>query len=284
MNFLLNLSEKEIIELNSELNNFAMPPIRDGYILPEDCFDAIEKGAYDGIDILIGTNADEMRYWIQECGYYFLFKILLKIEVENITLFRIKKDGLNYLKRFKQIVRENPEENFLSDLIFRSPALKIAEMHSKKNNNVYLYYWTWPSSLPNFGACHAVELSYVFNNLHETHYMGDKNINYKLGQIVQDMWANFAKNGDPSTKEYLWKKFELKNYYCMTLGKTIELVDNRKIFPKERNDVMEPLVYQYIPYDYNSLSFNVPTTKKILGVLISIFVLLLGMIFKYIFN
>ena len=81
MNTLLNLSEKEIIELNSKLNNWAMPPIRDEYIIPEDCFVAIDKGAFDGIDVLIGTNADEMRYWIQECGYYFLFKILLKIEV-----------------------------------------------------------------------------------------------------------------------------------------------------------------------------------------------------------
>ena len=281
MNSLLNLSEKEIIELNSKINNWAMPPIRDDYIIPEDCFGAIDKGAFDGIDVLIGTNADEMRYWIQECGYYFLLKILIKIEVENITLLRIKKNGVKYLNDFKQIVKENPEENFLADLIFRVPALKIAEMLSKLNNNVYLYYWTWPSSLPNFGACHAVELSYVFNNLHETHYMGDKNINYKLGEIVQDMWANFAKNGNPSTSKYLWEKFDLKNYYCMTLGSKIECVNNNTLFPKERNEIIEPLIYQYIRYDYNSLSFNVPTGRRILYIFICIFIFILSLIVRY---
>ena len=283
LNALLNLSEEEIIELNSKLNNYSSPPIRDGYILPEDGFDEMEKGAYDGIDLLIGTNADEMRYWIQESGYFWVFKIILQLILDNVTLIRIKKDGLSYYNKFKEIVKINPCENFLSDLFFRMPALKMAQIHSKKNNNVYLYYWTWPSSIPNFGACHAVEVSYVFNNLHETHYMGDKNINYKLGAIVQDMWANFAKCGDPSTKDYLWKKYNDKNNYTMTLGGKIELIDNTTIFQKERNEIMEPLVNQYIPYDYISLSFNVPTGRKIFFFIFSIAILLLGILIKLCF-
>ena len=283
MNALLNLSEEEIIDLNSKLNNYSCPPIRDDYIVPKDCFGAMKDGAYDGIDILIGTNADEMRYWIQESGFYFIFRIILNLILENVTLYRIKKDGLIYFNEFKKLVKDNPGENFLSDIFFRMPALKMADIHSKNNGNVYLYYWTWTSSRPNFGACHAVELSYVFNNLHETHYMGDKNINYKLGTIVQDMWANFAKYGDPSTQDYLWKKYDEKNNYCMTLGGKIELIDNTTIFKKERNQIIEPLVGMYIPYDYISLSFNVPTGRRILFLLISLIVLILGILIKYFF-
>ena len=105
LNALLNLSEEEIIELNSKLNNYSSPPIRDGYILPEDGFDEMEKGAYDGIDLLIGTNADEMRYWIQESGYFWVFKIILQLILDNVTLIRIKKDGLSYYNKFKEIVK-----------------------------------------------------------------------------------------------------------------------------------------------------------------------------------
>ena len=53
VNYLMNLSEEEIIKLNSELNIYCLPPMRDGYIIPENCFEKIEKGAYSDIDILI---------------------------------------------------------------------------------------------------------------------------------------------------------------------------------------------------------------------------------------
>ena len=64
VDYLINLSEEEIINLNSKLNIFCQPPMRDGYIIPIDCYGEIERGAYDGIDLIIGTNADEVRYWI----------------------------------------------------------------------------------------------------------------------------------------------------------------------------------------------------------------------------
>jgi hypothetical protein len=97
------------------------------------------------------------------------------------------------------------------------------------------------------------------------------------------MWANFAKCGDPSTKDYLWKKYNDKNNYTMTLGGKIELIDNTTIFPKERNEIMEPLVNQYIPYDYISLSFNVPTGRKIFFFIFSIAILFLGILIKLCF-
>ncbi len=50
--------------------------MRDGYIIPEDCYGAVENGAYEGIDIVIGKNADEIRYWIIESGNYFFYKFI----------------------------------------------------------------------------------------------------------------------------------------------------------------------------------------------------------------
>ena len=47
MNYLLNLSEEEIIKLNSKVNLYCSQPMRDGYIIPKDCYEAVEKGAYD---------------------------------------------------------------------------------------------------------------------------------------------------------------------------------------------------------------------------------------------
>ena len=281
LNYLLNLSEKEIIELNSELNIYCLPPMRDGFIIPEDCYGAVENGAYDGIDIIIGNNADEIRYWILETGNYYLYKFFIQILVENILQFRIKKNGYELFKKFKKIVKENTNDNFLNDLFFRLPALKIAQLHSKNNGNVYLYHWTYPSSIPNFGACHAVELAYIFNNLHEDHFIGDKNINYKLAEISQDMWANFAKNGNPSINGYKWEKFDSKNNYCMFFGKNVELKEN--IFNKERNEIIEPLLNSYLSYDYCSLSLNVPFVRRLLYIFVVIIMIIISfLIGKYI--
>ena len=63
MDYLLNLSEEEIINLNERVDHSIYAPMRDGYIIPEDCYGEIERGAYDGIDLIIGSNRDEVKYY-----------------------------------------------------------------------------------------------------------------------------------------------------------------------------------------------------------------------------
>ena len=256
MNYLLNLSEEEIINLNNRVDYYSYSPMRDGYIIPEDCYGEVERGAYDGIDIMIGSNADEIRYFIVEYNNsYFLFNLAFGFLLENVLYYRIKKNGYEIYNKFKETVKDNVKDNFLNDLYFRIPALKIAQLHSKNNGNTYLYYWKYPSSIPYFGACHAIELAYVFNNLHIDEFIGTKNINYKLAEVSQNMWANFAKNGNPSTKDCKWEKFDEKNNYCMVLGQEAELKTN--LFNKERNELILSLLDQYISYNYTDLFYKI---------------------------
>ena len=268
MDYLLNLSEEEIINLNERVNHSIYAPMRDGYIIPEDCYGEVERGAYDGIDVMIGSNADEIGYFICEFGSYFLFSIGFRLFLENILYKRIKKNGYELFSEYEKCVKD-AKSNFLNDLLFRSPALKIAQLHSKNNGNAYLYYWTYPSSIPYFGACHAVELAYIFNNLHVDIFIGDKNINYKLAEVSQNMWANFAKSGNPSTKDCKWEKYDEKNNYYMVLGKEVELKNN--LFNKKRDELILPILDQYISYNYMDLSFNVPMVRKTIFIILAIF-------------
>ena len=276
VNYLINLSEEEIINLNEKLNYYCSSPMRDGYIIPFDCYGEIEKGAYDGIDVMIGTNADELRYFIIEFGSYFLYKIVFNVMVENVLYYRIKKNGYEIYNEFKKYEKDNCYEKLLTDIFFRVPALKIAQLHSKNNGNVYLYYWTYPSSIPYFGACHAIELSYVLNNLQETELIGNQNINYKLAEVSQDMWANFAKNGNPSTKEYKWEKYDCKIDNFMVFGKEIENKTN--LFNKERNELIFPLLNEYISSQYIDLYYNVPYIRKIVLIFFTIFIIILSIL------
>ena len=276
VNYLINLSEEEIINLNEKLNYYCSSPMRDGYIIPFDCYGEIEKGAYDGIDVMIGTNADELRYFIIEFGSYFLYKIVFNVMVENVLYYRIKKNGYEIYNEFKKYEKDNCYEKLLTDIFFRVPALKIAQLHSKNNGNVYLYYWTYPSSIPYFGACHAIELSYVLNNLQETELIGNQNINYKLAEVSQDMWANFAKNGNPSTKEYKWEKYDCKIDNFMVFGKEIENKTN--LFNKDRNELIFPLLNEYISSQYIDLYYNVPYIRKRVLIFLTIFIIILSIL------
>ena len=276
VNYLINLSEEEIINLNEKLNYYCSSPMRDGYIIPFDCYGEIEKGAYDGIDVMIGTNADELRYFIIEFGSYFLYKIVFNVMLENVLYYRIKKNGYEIYNEFKKYEKDNCDEKLLTDIFFRVPALKIAQLHSKNNGNVYLYYWTYPSSIPYFGACHAIELSYVLNNLQETELIGNQNINYKLAEVSQDMWANFAKNGNPSTKEYKWEKYDCKIDNFMVFGKEIENKTN--FFNKDRNELIFPLLNEYISSKYIDLYYNVPYIRKRVLIFFTIFIIILSIL------
>ena len=276
VNYLINLSEEEIINLNEKLNYYCSSPMRDGYIIPFDCYGEIEKGAYDGIDVMIGTNADELRYFIIEFGSYFLYKIVFNVMVENVLYYRIKKNGYEIYNEFKKYEKDNCDEKLLTDIFFRVPALKIAQLHSKNNGNVYLYYWTYPSSIPYFGACHAIELSYVLNNLQETELIGNQNINYKLAEVSQDMWANFAKNGNPSTKEYKWEKYDCKIDNFMVFGKEIENKTN--LFNKDRNELIFPLLNEYISSKYIDLYYNIPYIRKRVLIFLTIFIIILSIL------
>ena len=127
--------------------------MRDGYIIPEDCYGEIERGAYDDIDIIIGSNSDEVRFLIVILGSYFIYRIAITLLVETLLSYRIKKNGYEIFNKFKKYVRNNFNDNFLSDLFFRVPALKIAQLHSKNKGNAYLYHWTYPSTIPNLSFC-----------------------------------------------------------------------------------------------------------------------------------
>ena len=252
--------------------------MRDGYTIPIDCYGEIERGAYNGLDIIIGTNADEARYWIVEVGSYFIYRILATLLVENILSYRIEKNGYELFNEFKKYVKGDFIEQFLSDLFFRVPAVKIAQLHSKNKGNAYLYCWTYPTAIPNLGACHSCELSYIFNNLDYEKLYGEEKIDYKLVEVSQNMWANFARNGNPSTEDYKWEKYDPKNDYYMVLGKEIELKAN--LFAKERNELLLPLIDNYLSYDYSHLSFNVPIVRKTIFIFLTILVIIFSILLK----
>lgn len=128
------------------------------------------------------------------------------------------------------------------------------------------------------GACHAVELNHVFNNLDEKIYTGD-NVNRDLANEVQQMWVNFAKTGDPSTEKNKWPKYNSETKKTLILGEKIFVKDN--LFSR-RSKLVEPLLKYMINGNYSVLKLNTPYVKIIVSV-VFVIILLVIIIIKYLF-
>ena len=272
MDDLMALSEEELMKVNESLNDYNNFPERDGIILPEDPYEAYRAGEASDVDMLIGSNADEARYWIGEVGGYGIYKLAGSILYKS-TRERIAPQDRHYVNDFMRLQTNTKIWNrteFLNELIFRNPAIEQAERHAQSGGNTYMYYWTKVSAIPHYGACHAVELSYVFNNLDDTIFTGEK-ADASLAEDVQEMWVNFARTGDPSTAEYVWKPYDAKERYTMVLGDEICLVPDP--MPEQR-ELIRPLLSYWINGYYGIYDYAVKYMRKeVMRLLIRLLVL-----------
>ena len=242
---LLKIAEGDIYglleSLGEELNIF---PVRDGVILPIDLYNAYDKMDFKGLDFIIGTNKDEYRYWIDE------FEGIDNYEQSLFPMFQafyaefMERDKIIVNKFFRSLKDKeiwNLTE-FINEYLFRIPAIVQTEKIVKRGGRVFMYYWTFPSAKENFGACHAVELSSIFNNLKNIIYT-EGNIDENLAKNAQQMWINFATNGNPSIDKYAWNQYDLVERKTIILGKEIK---EEKDLLSERRKLLSPLAKYYI--------------------------------------
>ena len=281
MDELTALSEEELISINEDLNDYNNFPERDGIVLPEDPYGAYASGEAAKADMLIGTNADEVRYWIEEMGYYVsgipgmaiyrhLFPILYENNLRKMTDEEKQcADEFLSLRSGRKIWKLTELYN---ELLFRIPALKQAELYAANGNAVYNYYWTMPGEYETVGACHAIELTYVFNNPQVTIYNGNV-YDHELADTVQDMWVNFARTGDPGTEEITWQAYNSQTRLTMILGEKIRMESDLKA---EQRELVEPLLYHYFNGCYSQLDLNVPQVRRLGGQIFAVILLTAG--------
>ena len=242
MDDLLALSEADLMEVNEDLNDYNNFPERDGIVLPEDPYEAYAQEMGPDIEMLSGTNKDEARYWIGEFGGYAVYRIGSQL-IYGSTVGRMSREDRAYADAFLALQTGSSVWNkteFFNDLVFRVPAIRQAELHAQNGGRHYMYYWTKESAIEHYGACHAVELAYVFNNLDDTIFTGER-ADEKLAAAVQEMWVNFAKTGDPSTEDYVWPAYDTAERQTMILGDEIGVVSD----PLEAQRVLTKPLLKY---------------------------------------
>ena len=264
MDDLMRMSEDELKRVNEALNMYNNFPQRDGRLIPLDPYAPYDRGETADIDMLIGTNANEINYWVGEIGGIIPFRFSIPVKFENDMRVLSPSDR----KTVRRVVsRMKGHEiwrmaEFYNEIMFRLPAVRQAEDHAKNGGRAYMYYWTQPSSLRYHGACHAVELAYVFQNPQETIFTGTP-ADPGLTKTVGDMWANFARAGDPSVPGLHWPAYDEKQRSTAI----ISLSPHIKSDPlKAQREQLSPLLRYMINASYATLDYNVPFVRKAIAI------------------
>eukprot|EP01061_Rhynchopus_euleeides_P009188 TRINITY_DN1831_c0_g2_i1.p1 TRINITY_DN1831_c0_g2~~TRINITY_DN1831_c0_g2_i1.p1 ORF type:complete len:616 (+),score=225.18 TRINITY_DN1831_c0_g2_i1:92-1849(+) len=131
----------------------------------------------------------------------------------------------DYSKTFPGFGYHKEYNAVLTDWVFRLPAERLADAHTKAGGKAQVYRYEMSTSMHNtYGACHGVELAPLFGTYRNIPFFHDIKKIAKSGSLIRDTWTRFAK--DDLCMEQ-WPKFEKASRKVMSLGDAeLRLLDN----------------------------------------------------------
>jgi carboxylesterase type B len=208
-------------------------PVIDGDVLPACPMDRIVAGAGGGIDVVVGTTTDEWRLFHVTSGR--IEQITDEVLAGVVAAYGPPLDAT--LARYRATRRGASAGDLLaaiqSDWYVRIPALRLAEAHVKdaQGGPTYVYEFAWRSPQFNgrLGACHGLEIPFVFDTLgNATEPLWGTDPPQPLADTMHAAWVAFATNGDPG-----WAKYDLSRRATMRFDTTSEVVDDPRAMERE---------------------------------------------------
>jgi para-nitrobenzyl esterase len=199
-------------------------PVIDGEILPARPIECIAAGASAGVDVMVGTNTDEWRAFVVPSGA--IEQVTNEALVAVVAAYGLPVEATLATYR---AARPNASAGDLfaavqTDWYWRIPTIRLAEAHAKNTPATYMYEFAWrsPQLSGRLGACHGLEIPFVFDTLgNETEPLLGTNPPQQLADTLHAAWVAFASRGDPG-----WPKYELSRRATMRFDTTSEVVDD----------------------------------------------------------
>ncbi|KAA0025013.1 carboxylesterase/lipase family protein [Antrihabitans cavernicola] len=180
-------------------------PTIDGDVVPQLPVDAIRAGAGHDIAVLAGTNSDEFRFFTVPAG------LGAAVTIEALP-FALARYGIAPAV-VETYAAQRPEASpgdllaaVLSDHAFRSDTTRMAELRAHAPASTHLYDFAWASGIPDLGACHALEIGFVFDNLVNSQSITGPTPPQQLADRMHSAWVAFAQHGNPG-----WPRYEESN-------------------------------------------------------------------------
>ncbi|GAA2729242.1 carboxylesterase/lipase family protein [Streptomyces nogalater] len=197
---LLLRTQAEVGRLGSPvLGGPAFGIVVDGDLVPRDPLKALAEGtAARDAELLMGWTRDEYRLWLVPGGLLERVDRLGAVALAGAMArchaghdiprgYRVLHPGAGTAEIVGQMV---------TDHLLRVPLHRLADARPGAS---YLYEFAWPSRLPGLGACHALELGFVFDTggVPESKKLAGEGAPQELCDAMHTAWVRFATTGDP---------------------------------------------------------------------------------------
>ncbi len=216
-----------------------MLPMVDGDVIPEQPLDAVRRGAAARIPLLVGTTLDEWK----------LFRLIdqgvraLK-EHELVERFGEALRGhanaptpKAAVREFRAVIESRSGKASASDVwtefqsarIMHVPAMRLAQAQSLADGCARTYLFTWhpPAMRRALGACHALDIPFVFGSTQHPLALpltGITTSAVRLSRKMQRAWIGFARDGNPGHERLpSWPAYEPRHRPTMVLGRRCSL-------------------------------------------------------------
>ena len=212
-------------------------PYVDGETLPHHPLEAINEGYAKDVDLIIGSNFEESKFW------HMFFSDFKETKAEDLPrrmkrVLKMTGENEEDLDKVIATYQNSRKENGLpstpqdildaynTDNMFRIPAVRFADAQSKHQKNTYMYLFSW--GLPNiYGAMHGLEIGFVFNrffNVDVPTLPKKTGETERLSENMMNSWISFAKNGNPNhTGIPKWLGYETQERNTIVFDKTIKI-------------------------------------------------------------
>ncbi|MGY1623261.1 carboxylesterase/lipase family protein [Geodermatophilus sp. SYSU D00965] len=187
-------------------NAMVFEPVVDGDVLPSLPIEAIAAGAGRDVELLVGTNTDEHTLFLVPNG-------LVDLVTEDLLRLALTGYGVPAEAAIDVYRGAAPTASAgdllvaaATDWFFRIPAIRLAEVRAGGPGRTFVYEFTWPS--PQFGgrlgACHALEIPFVFDTLatEGVEALAGPSAPQELADAVHAAWVAFVRTGDPGWPVY----------------------------------------------------------------------------------
>ena len=182
---------------------------------------ALDHDPLADFDLLIGTNADEWRMYLDPATS------------EQDVSARIHSQGGMAVTAIAEALDDSPNAvNRMDRLVtaerFVCPSLELASRVVASGGNAWVYYFDrvrpGPGGLE-LGAYHGAELPYLF----DTHddWLPTAAADRELARLMGLYWTNFARNGDPNFEGApRWPSFDAPGASTQVLGDAIAIIEH----------------------------------------------------------
>ncbi|MEJ2575654.1 MAG: carboxylesterase family protein [Gammaproteobacteria bacterium] len=179
-------------------------PVYGDDVLPRHPLEALRQGAGADIDLLIGTNREEMNLYFVPSGVRRTIGRILAF----IAVRAVEPAAWPILRAYGLLRRDRkPGVAFteaLTDCVFCLPARRFAQAHQGRTH-FYEFGWRSRAYGGELGACHGLELPFVFDTLRTVagpRGLAGEDPPQALADHMNALWADYCATGALPWPEY----------------------------------------------------------------------------------